>query len=285
MKRCPRCNTGLPIEARFCWQCGAVQEEQAPPGRKNAAFRVDLSGNLEAQLNEQFFHALRERIEKEHDFRLFPEFSERLYTSGFRDALSRRTSQLAELIGEMADSGEAIPREVNAMIADLFEDLLDLFVIQHAQDLAGVKFPQEILKYQYAAKDSVPLQKMILDFLQLGEEGEEFYTDFLRMPLDKLKQAGKSFLFPAKDEKILLIADQSVLGGCKEGFAFTNRALYWKAPLQKARYVPFSQILDFRREENWITINSYFFNLSPAANPRMLRLLSRLQRLFSGSPG
>ena len=279
MKRCPRCNTGLPIEARFCWQCGALQEEPALGGKK-ASFRVDLSGNLEAQLNEQFFQALRERIEREHDARLFSEFSERLYTSGFRDVLSRRTAQLAELVHEMADAGDADPAEVNALIADLFEDLLDLFIIQHAQDSAGVKFPQEILRYQYTDKASVPMQKMILDFLQPGLEGEEYYTDFLRMPLDKLKQAGKSFLFPAKDEKILVIADQSVLGGCKEGFAFTDRAIYWKAPMQKARYVPFTQIRDFRREGAWITINGYFFNLSPAANPRMLRLLSRLQRLF-----
>lgn len=243
--------------------------------------RIDLFGNLEAQLNELFFLALRDRVDREHDPELFPAFSERLYTSGFRDTVSRRIAQLAELLAEIRDAGDANPLEVNTLISDLFEDLLDLFIVRSAQDLCEYPLPEAILKYQYAGAETVSLTQLILDFLQPELEGEDFFTDFLRMPIEKLKQAGKSFLFPAKEEKILLIADQSVLGTCKEGYAFTDRALYWKAPLQKPKYAAFTQIREFRKVESWITINDQFFNASPALNQKMLRLLSRLQRLYA----
>jgi hypothetical protein len=242
--------------------------------------RVDLRGNVEAQLNEQFFFALRERLEREHDRESFPEFSERLYTSGFRDTILRRIAQLSTLLSEMHDADEAWPQEVNALIEDLFEDLLDQFVIRFAQDLCETSYPEAILKYQYAEAGKVSMVQIVLDFLQLEAEGEDFYTDFLRMPVEKLAQASKRFLFPAKDEKILIIVDQSVLGTCKEGYAFTDRALYWKAPLQKPQYAAYTQLRDFRKEQGWITINGHFFNATPAINHRLLRLLSRLRRLF-----
>ena len=280
MRRCARCNTPLPVEARFCWNCGSEQPLR-DPRTGGAPARIDLHGNIEAQLNEQFFLALRGRTEREHDPELFPDFSERLYTSGFRDTVVRRMVQLSSLLEEMRDSGEAWPQEVNALIEDLFEDLLDQFIIRFAQDLCEVSYPEAILKYQYADSSTVSLTQMILDFLQPEQEGEDFYTDFLRMPVEKLTQSGKSFLFPAKDEKILMIVDQSVLGTCKEGYAFTDRALYWRAPLQKPRYAAYAQLRDFRREKNWIAINEQFFNSTPAINHRLLRLLSRLQRLFN----
>lgn len=267
------------MEARFCWNCGTEQPlVDARTG--GAPMRIDLAANVEGQLNEQFFLALRARMEREHDPELFPDFSERLYTSGFRDTVVRRIVQLASLLGEMHEAGEAWPQDVNALIEDLFEDLLDQFIVRFAQDLCETSYPEAILKYQYADAAKVSLTQMILDFLQLASEGEQFYTDFIRMPVEKLTHAGKTFLFPAKDEKILLIVDQSVLGNCKEGYAFTDRALYWKAPLQKPRYAAYAQLREFRREKSWIAINGQFFNSTPAVNHRLLRLLSRLQRLF-----
>lgn len=279
MRRCARCNTPLPVEARFCWNCGSEQPLR-DPRTGGAPTRINLDGDVEAQLNEQFFHALRARVEQEHDPELFTDFSERLYTSGFRDTVVRRIVQLASLLAEMRDAGEAWPQEVNTLIEDLFEDLMDQFIIRFAPDLCEVTYPEAMLKYQYADAAKVSLTQMILDFLQPDSEGEDFYTDFVRMPVEKLTHAGKSFLFPAKDEKILLIVDQSVLGTCKEGYAFTDRALYWKAPFQKPRYAAYTQLREYRKEKSWIAINGHFFNSTPAINLRLLRLLSRLQRLF-----
>lgn len=278
MKRCPRCNTGLPEEARFCWQCGAPQEiEEA---HRTVVCRIDLDDNLEYQLNQQFFVALRDRIEREHDPKAFPEYSECMYLSGFRDVVLKRIQELAILIREMQEAGEAYPEEINALIEDLFEELLDQFIVLYCKDLNEIDYPEAILKYQLASRQTVPLLKMILDYLSLVEEGEEFYTDLLRMPLEKLQQAGKSFLFPTKEEKILLIADQSVLGTCKEGFAFTDVGFYWKAPMEKPRYVAFKHIQTLHRKAGWITINGYFFNASTTLNLKMLRLLDRLRRMF-----
>lgn len=90
---------------------------------------------------------------------------------------------------------------------------------------------------------------MILDFLQLGEEGEEFYTDFLRMPLDKLKQAGKSFLFPAKDEKSCSSRIRAFWAGARKALrlpiARCTGKLRCKSPVRSVFSDP-----DFRREEN-----------------------------------
>ena len=118
---------------------------------------------------------------------------------------------------------------------------------------------------------------MIPDYLALDLEGEKVYTDFLKMPLDKLKNASKSFLFPEKDEKILFICDQSILGSCKEGFAMTEKALYWKAHLEKARAVDYRLLDEIKRTKEWISINGDFFNVSPSINLKMMKLLKKLR--------
>jgi len=280
MKRCPRCHTVLPAEARFCLQCGTVQEAAGPNGPAQAA-RVDLAGNLELQLNQQFFLALRERIEQEHRPGSFTEYSERLYLSGFRDTVLGRIEELATLLREMEEAGEAFPEEVNALIESLFEELLDQFIILHCKDLNETDYPEAILKYRTTDRETVPLLRTILDYLNLPAEGEEFYTELLRMPIEKLQQAGKSFLFPAKDEKILLITDQSALGTCKEGFAFTDLGFYWKAPMEKPRFVAYRNLRQLRREAGWITINGFFFNASPSLNYKLLRLFAKLSLLYA----
>jgi len=115
--------------------------------------------------------------------------------------------------------------------------------------------------------------------LDFAQEKEVVYTDFLVMPMEKLKNASKSFLFPAPKEKILLICDQSLFGSCKEGFAITERALYWKAHLEKPQQLNFENIMQVEKSKEWITLNGFFFNVNPRLNLKMMKLIKKIKQL------
>jgi len=49
-----------------------------------------------------------------------------------------------------------------------------------------------------------------------------------KVPKDKLMNAKKTFLKSLKDEKLLLFYDSTIFGSAEEGFALTNRKIYFK---------------------------------------------------------
>ncbi len=282
--KCLNCQTELPAGARFCFNCGVPQpppqeEKQAPPQA-----RVDLQGNVEQQLAEQFFSALRRRVEEELQASRFQAYSERLYESGFRDTLQRRAGQLAEELNTLSQEGELPPALINRKVESLFEKLLDYFIIHYCRDINELNLPEAILRYQDKALDDIDLLQMVLDYLDFeNEPDEKVFTDFLKMPVDKLKNAGRFFLFPERNERIFLICDQSLFGSCKEGFALTEHAFYWKAQLQTARSVPYTSIRELRREKEWLLIDGHFFNASPSLNVKIMKLLAKLRQLFTNA--
>ncbi|MCO6490640.1 MAG: zinc ribbon domain-containing protein [Phaeodactylibacter sp.] len=280
--KCHRCQTSLPPGARFCFNCGAPQPEapkrEAKPPPKPM---VDLDGDIEKQLIELFFQALRLRVEEEHREEQFQAYSERLYESGFRDTVYRKASHLAEELRALQKKSAATPREANRRIVESFEEQLDYFIIHHCQDINDTPLPEAILRWQGMGREDADLFQLSLDYLDFaGEPDEAVYTDFLKMPVDKLKNAGRFFLFPEKEERIFFICDQSLLGSCREGFALTSRALYWKAQLQTARKAPYATLESVRRERDWLLVNSHFFNANPSLNLKMMKLLKKLNRLF-----
>lgn len=235
---------------------------------------------MEQQLAEQFLHALRKRVEEEHNAARFQAYSERLYESGFRDTVFRRSAQLAEELQALSRQARADARRINRSVALLFEGLLDYFVIHFCKDINEVQLPEAILKFEGLEWHEINLFDMILAHLDFEHEPEEkAYTGLLKMPVDKLKNAGKFFLFPERAERILFICDQSLLGSCKEGFAMTEKALYWKAQLQTARRAGYESLQDIRREKDWLLINGHFFHASPSLDLKMLRLLRKIRLL------
>lgn len=276
MKRCPNCRTQLPDEARFCLECGTPQVLAPKPG---PSLKINWDRDLAPQITALFFAALRERVREEHQSDQYALFSERLYESGFRDTLQRRVDQLAERLQTQLATAAISNGQAASRIELFFDELLDFFIIRYARDLVEVPLPEAILKYHGLSWEQIDIFQMVLDYLDFAEETETVYTDFLVMPMDKLKNAGRSFLFPEKSEKILLICDQSILGSCKEGFALTEAGVYWKAHLQKSRQVMFRNLQDIAREKDWITINGHFFNVNPSLNIKMLKLLKKIKRL------
>ncbi|MCB0633758.1 MAG: zinc ribbon domain-containing protein [Saprospiraceae bacterium] len=276
MRSCPKCRTELPDEARFCFQCGAPQPEIADPEDDT---KIDWSEDAGPQIGSLFLGALRQRVQTVYQMERYPDFSERLYESGFRDVVDRRSKLVGEKLNDQLNLGAISARKANRLVEQLLQELLDFFIIRHCGDLVELRLPEQVLKYQQLSWGEFDLFQMVLDYLDFAHEDEIVYTDFLIMPVDKLRNAGKSFLFPEKQEKILLICDQSILGSCKEGFALTEKAIYWKAHLQKARQVAYAQISRIAREKDWLNINSYFFNINPTLNFKMLHLLKKIALL------
>lgn len=276
MKKCIRCQVALSIDARFCSNCGAPQPDWNAANSSTTP-SIDLDQELEPQLAEKFFLALKDRVEREHRPEQFTAYSERMYPSGFRDVIARRFAQAAARLRNMESVGMLETTQLNWFVEDLFEELLDFYIIRYCKDLNEVELPEAILKYQNVPLSEINLFQVVQDFLQFNLEPEKIYTDLLQMPISKLKNASQAFLFPPRDEKILLVADQSLLGTGKEGFGITARGLYWKAPFQKSQIVLFSNLIDLRRKEDWIEINGHFFNAGTSLNVKMLRLLGRLK--------
>jgi len=267
----------LPGEARFCFQCGTPQPVEQP---KDRALKINWKQDLAPQITALFFAGLRDRVRDEYDEGKVSEFSEKVYESGFRDLVQRRAQQTAEKLMTQLNLDAISARQADKNIKRLLEELMDFFIIRYCKDLVPVTLPESILKYQQLSLEQIDLFQMILDYLDFAHESEVVYTDFLVMPVNKLKNAGRSFLFPEKNEKILLICDQSILGSCKEGFALTEKGLYWKAHLQNPRKVLYLNLSDLEKEKEWLNINGYFFNVNPALNLKMLRLLKKIRLLL-----
>ena len=282
-KYCQNCNTPLPDGAKFCFNCGA---KQTPAFTHSPAtdlkYELDLTGNVGQQVFDLFLQALQTRITEEHQPARLSEYVQHLTDSGFGETVRMRTRQLAEraVVLEKTDLNGAW--KVSQMLDTAYNDLLDYFIIQYCQHLNQIPLPEAILKYQYAQLPDVDLFQMVFDYLDFQSENETVYTDFLSMPLEKLRNAGKSFLFPHKNERILFICDQTLFGSVKEGFAMTERAIYWKAQLQGAHQVAYEELQSVERHRDWLHINGQFFNVNASLNLKMLKLLKQLKSLHAG---
>ncbi len=279
MKKCQSCETELPFEAKFCFNCGAPQAEATL--REPILFEPGT--DLTQRIIDQFFPALRLRIKEEMAGSDYAQYAERVYESGFRDLLHRRAGTIADKIEQSHEEGLIDQQAIDYWIEKFNSELLDYFLIRHCQDLNPIALPEAILRYQDATWPGVHLFEMVLDYLDFAQEKEVVYTDFLIMPMEKLKNASKSFLFPAPKEKILLICDQSLFGSCKEGFALTERGLYWKAHLEKPQQVRFDNIMRVENSKEWITINGFFFNVNSRLNLKMMKLLKKIKQLQQSS--
>jgi hypothetical protein len=179
----------------------------------------------------------------------------------------------------MEEQNVAVARQ-NAKVRQQLEELTDYFIVHYAKSLNTIPLPEALLKHQGPGADDLPLETLIFDYLDFGNEPDEkVYTDFVKMPVQKLRNAGKFFLTPERrDERIFFICDQSLLGSCKEGFAMTERGLYWKAQLQTPNYVLYKDLKEVVREKDWLLIDGAFFNINLRFNIKMLKLLKRLQQ-------
>ena len=282
---CPDCHISNPPKAAFCKSCGYFfSKNNAPRTPYDAQYPLNYkeTNSIAPDLKEYFFNDFRERIQEEQDLKKHNQYLERFYDSDFGKNYEVRLNQLAEEAYSIhAKQDGNVQQKVDQMIYSNFNNLLDHFIILFCNDLNSTQLSEEILSYHNAKKETVDLQLLILDYLHLENEKEDFFIDFVTMPVKKLRNASVAFLFPEKDEKIMLIADQTIFGSCKEGFSLTEKGIYWKAHFEKAQRVSFHELTSIKKEKDWITINGHFFNVSPSVNIKMMKLLRKLKLIYS----
>jgi len=275
---CPRCGTENPLSAKFCKNCGLDFFARKPP---HNIFEPPPTAPSEKAITEQFFDLFLRKIVEEQDPKVYAQYLERFELSDFKPTFELRVRQLAEEL-EKIRSGSIRPQtESDKLLGEALEGLCDFFLIMYCQDLNVHPIPEAVLKYERAHLDGISLDQMIMDYLDFPSESDEtVYTNFLGMPLKLLKNASQSWLFPERNEKILFLCDQSLLGNLKEGFAMTEHAIYWKVALQKARGVRYENLVEIQKEKDWLTINKLFFHVNPNIDVKMLKLLRKLKGLY-----
>jgi hypothetical protein len=279
-KMCPSCQKSNPVVSVFCHHCGFHFDQKKPKNIEySPIFPLEFDPEtITEQVKAMFFKNLRQRVKDEHDLVQYTHYVERFYDSKFNAIYDVRADQIAEdaMIQWERFGKKAFPN-IDNRIETAFEGLFDYFFIHFCQDLNKIKLPQEILKYEHAKPGKTDMSVMINDYLQTKSEPEVFYYDFILMPQDLLANACQSFLTADRSEKLFFICDLSLKGTCKEGFAMTNKGIYWKPQFDKARAVAYSNLDEIKREKDYLTINKYFFTVNPSVNLKVYKLLKKLR--------
>lgn len=313
---CPDCGAENGINTKFCFHCGIKffnepnppqleleldlesnltppetereiefdinippKKESKPDTEINDIFEESRLEDIQKFIFEKFTLAFKERIEAEHNPNAYTDYLKHFNDSDFKKGFDYRIKQLSEQIQKRRESGQQ--KGEDAILQKAFDESLDYFIIHYCKELNEIDLPEAILKHQNTNLNDIDLAQMILDYLDFENEDEAVYLDFIIMPIQKLKNASKSFLFPEHQEKILFICDQSVLGSCKEGVAMTEKGLYWKALFEKPNKVLYQDLKEIKRQEDWITINGNFFNVNQSLNLKLLKLLKKLKSLMN----
>ena len=124
MKLRINCKTELPIEAKFCYNCGVPQPEISEP-KIDYAYHLDIEKDLAPQIVDLFFKAFQKRIEEEHQAVQHKEYVELLYKVGFRESVQLRADQMEKTI-EQQELDEVTRQH---LLEDSFEGLMDYFII------------------------------------------------------------------------------------------------------------------------------------------------------------
>ncbi len=280
-KKCPLCRAENPLAAIFCHECGfhfSTTESQQTSYTPRYALDF-VPERIGTQLKALFFRLLLERVREEHNIQKHSQYVQRFYDSRFATIFEARTAQLAqEVLTRWERFGQAGLPAIDQFLEDAFEGLLDYFIIEFCPDLNEVWLPSAILRYECPLAKEVNIGRMVFDFLDLERELEVCYTNFATMPEELMANACKRFLFAGKSEQVFVICDLSLRGNCREGFALTDRALYWRAPLGRAHGVAYEDLHEVRFEREWLLINGHFFTANPSLNLKLYKLLKKLRR-------
>lgn len=278
---CSKCNQVNVMGAQFCNACGTSLFQNTSKSTSTNTTKTTGTNQTALELwplKQAFFDALKIRLAEEHNPEAYTFFLEQMEISNFHKDLDIIIRQLADNLEHMRSEGSP-PFQLEALKNHTFSELLDFFITRHCQELIEIPLPEKILKYQNIRPSELSKFDLVIDYLDFENETEQVYFDFVTMPVNLLQNAGKSFLKPDKSEKLFFICDQSITGTCKEGFALTDRAIYWKAHLQKPQAIEYQHLISIVREKDWLLINNHFFNVNPSINLKMLKLLKKMQSI------
>lgn len=312
-KNCPKCHVELPEIAKFCFNCGENVElaglqvcsgcrSSNPVGSPRCygcgremgeiakfsldfnlryPLRLDMQDAISEDFKAYFFKLLRQVVESELKPKLYGEYVETFYRSGFERMYRRRESLWEDdVCGWYDREGVSSLRKIDERTAAELSYLIDYFVVSHGGKLNEAKYPPAMLQYHDARLGDADFAQMALDYLAFEDERLVVFTNLLGMSSERLGNAKQHFLWLAPDEQLTFVADLSTFGSSfKDGFAMTNHSIYWKC-FDRPQHVFFHQLADIRREKSHITINGKFFNAGVSINLKLLKLLKKIKTLF-----
>ncbi len=228
-----------------------------------------------------FFNALHQRVQDEHNHRQYSDFVELFYQKKFLETLTQRYDALIDefLIIEKKMPLPELPKQ--KLLTNTIENLIDYFIYNYCRGLDDVYPAPVILRYADALPNQIKNAMFFYDFLQLQDENILLYKDFIAMPQEKLRNTFQSYLFTERDELVYFICDLSLTGSGKEGFAISNKRMYWRMPLGKSHSVSFDNLQTIRHEKEWLEINGLFFNINHGLNMKMLRMMKKIKLIFA----
>ena len=279
---CPSCGVENDMQLTECSGCGfsfSTDNKAETKVEVNDIFDTSHMKGLQQEVADKFSIAFEKRLKEEHKRSLHGAYIDRFFKSDFRTSADYRIQQLAEHIQSLRGEKKEIEKDKKRILNVAFEELIDFFIIRYCADLNETVFPEAILKYQGLERDKIDIGQMIHDYLGFENEDESVFFDFVSMPAKKLKNAADSYLIPKKKDRLYFICDLSLLGNCKDGFAMTTEAIFWKMPMEKKQRVFYKKLKEIKREEDWITINGIFFNANHSLNLKLIRLLKKLMLL------
>ena len=279
---CPNCGDTVPETARFCPNCGHRLEEEilelhdvtpTPPAEAQA--EAPPPTLLVADLRAAFEDHLGERLTAYFGADRLPDYLAVYRKDGtFRQIRDVSLRSLTDYLNR-----ELVPSKGQRRRDDVLAGLVEYFVVETAVELHPGALPQRLLRYQSVDWTTVGLFKLVMDYLDLDRETETVYTDFITTPARVLRNATRSYLGAGRDERLLLICDQSLLGSGKQGFALTDSALYWKNVLQPAGTVTYTTLQKVEVHDGHLLLNSQYFDAGKRLNLRVAVLLDKLRRI------
>ncbi len=279
---CPNCGETVPETARFCPNCGHRLEEDvmelqdvAPDPPTEQEPEPPPPTLTVADLRTAFEDRLGERLTAYFEADRLPDYLA-VYRNDetFRQIRDVSLRSLTDYLNR-----ELVPSRAQRRRDNVLAGLVEYFVVETAGELHPGMLPQHLLRYQSVDWKTVDLFKLVMDYLDLDQTTETVYTDFITTPAKVLRNATRSYLGAGKDERLLLICDQSLLGSGKQGFALTDSALYWKNVLQPAGVVTYTTLQRVEVRGAHLLLDSQYFDAGPRLNLRVAVLLDKLRRM------
>ncbi len=228
-----------------------------------------------AELKQAFRNHLQDRVLAYFGERKLKKYLSLLEEStAFQQVRDGSLTNLATWLNERQPSRATQDRR-----RDVLADLAEYFIVETAAELSNNVLPQRLLRYQSVNWDTADLFRLVMDYLDFEAESEQVYTDFVAMPAKALKNASRSFLRAAKDERIFFICDQSLISSAKNGFAVTDSGIYWKNVLQPAGAATFTTLKETRLDQGHVVIDGQFFDAGNRLNLKVAVLLDKLRRM------
>ena len=278
--KCPFCGSDNPDDVKVCLNCGQGLNDFNTFNISQVVLDFSNEELLQNQIKEYFFKLLRFRIETELDAKAYRQYFDLYHSSGFYNKFDLRSQQLTEeLVDSETSKNDSGQKIIQKDLNQILNTFIDFFIIVYCQPLHKMNLPSAILRYEKVDEKTLDLKEMILAFLDFDNEKDKIYKDIVAIPSSKMRNAKEAFLFSQHEENIIFLSDQTVFGSCKEGFAMTDKAIYWKAHFNEASKVAYKDLERIKKEGEWITINDYFFNVNKVMNYKMMKLLQKLRNL------